>query len=67
MFLQVDERQVKKKFSGILEGNGSKNGRLNSQVDCQATIEIVLVPEIEFELLYILLNRKSVIELLTYL
>ena len=54
MLLQVDEGQVIPKFSRFLVGNGSKNGRLDSQVDCQATIEIVLVPEIEFKLLYIL-------------
>ena len=47
MFLQVDEGQVIQKFSWILVGNGSKNGRLDSQVDCQAAIEKVLVSEIE--------------------
>ena len=47
MFLQVDEGQVKKKFSRIPVGNGSQNGRLDSQVDCQATVEKVLVSEIE--------------------
>ena len=52
MFLQVDEGQVKKKFSRIPVGNGSQNGRLDSQVDCQATIERVAVSEIEFNLLY---------------
>ena len=41
------------KFSGFLVGDGSKNGRLDSQVDCQATIERVAVSEIEFNLLYI--------------
>ena len=52
MFLQVDEWQVMQKFSGILSGNSSKNGRLDSQVDCQTTIERVAVSEIEFNLLY---------------
>ena len=52
MFLQVDERQVIQKFSRILVGNGSKNGRLDSQVDCQATIDRVAVSEIEFKLFY---------------
>ena len=56
MFLQVDKGQVKKKFSRIPVGNGSQNGRLDSQVDCQATIEKVLVSEIE--------NWKCVNELL---
>ena len=41
------------KFSGFLVGDGSKNGRLDSQVDCQATIERVAVSEIELNLLYI--------------
>ena len=52
MFLQVDEWQVMQKFSGILSGNSSKNGRLDSQIDCQATVERVAVSEIEFNLLY---------------
>ena len=52
MFLQVDEGQVIQKVSHIFVGNGSKNGRLDSQVDCQATIERVAVSEIEFNLLY---------------
>ena len=53
MFLQVDEGQVKKKFSRIPVGNGSQNGRLDSQVDCQAPIVKVALSEIEFNLLYI--------------
>ena len=40
------------KFSGLLVGNSSKNSRLDSQVDCQTTIERVAVSEIEFNLLY---------------
>ena len=52
MLLQVDEGQVIPKFSRFLVGNGSKNGRLDSQVDCQTTIERVAVSEIEFKLLY---------------
>ena len=53
MFLQVDEGQVFQKFSWILVGNGSKNGRLDSQIDCQATVERVAFSEIEFNLIYI--------------
>ena len=52
MFLQVDEWQVIQKFSGVFVGNGSINGRLNSKVDCYATIERVVLSEIEFNLLY---------------
>ena len=53
MLFQVDEGQVMQKFSGILSGNSSKNGRLDSQIDCQATVERVAFSEIEFNLIYI--------------